>query len=209
MKNGPIAEIVDGKVYVLQAGTPVYVKTADVCNATGKSNQWIGQLVSQGTLKKTRTPFGSMFELKETIKSYIEERLGGEDEAAKKAEAEKLELAKQKAEAALKATKAKKEGLILQELEGKMHHSDDVEAMTTDLVFTIRSSLMALPGRLAVAVADAKDAAEVSAIITQEVYEVMAELSQYKYSNEKYVERVRERLKLGEVLDAGPDDEDD
>ena len=36
----------DGAVYVLRAGTPVYVKTADICSMTGKSNQWIGQLVA-------------------------------------------------------------------------------------------------------------------------------------------------------------------
>ena len=29
----------DGAVYVLRAGTPVYVKTADICSATGNSNQ--------------------------------------------------------------------------------------------------------------------------------------------------------------------------
>ena len=31
----------DGAVYVLRAGTTVYVKTADICSMTGKSNQWI------------------------------------------------------------------------------------------------------------------------------------------------------------------------
>lgn len=208
-RSKTIAEVIDGKVYVLQAGTPIYVKTADVCSATGKSNQWIGQLVSQGTLNKSHTPFGAMFDFRETIKAYIEERVGGEDDAAKRAEAEKIELQKQKAEAALKAAKAKKENLMLKELEGKMHNSEDVEAMTTDLIFNIRGALVALPGRLAVAVAGAKDPAEVSSIITTEINEVMDELSQYKYSSEKYAERVRERLKLGDEIDADADDEDD
>jgi phage terminase Nu1 subunit (DNA packaging protein) len=175
-RSKTIAEVIDGKVYVLQAGTPIYVKTADVCAATGKSNQWIGQLVSQGTLNKSHTPFGAMFDFRETMKAYIEERVGGEDDAAKRAEAEKIELQKQKAEAALKAAKAKKENLMLKELEGKMHNSEDVEAMTTDLIFNIRGALVALPGRLAVAVAGAKDPAEVSSIITTEINEVMDEL---------------------------------
>lgn len=208
-KSKSIVEVVDGKVYVLQAGTPIYVKTADVCSATGKSNQWIGQLVSQGTLNKSRTPFGAMFNFSETLRAYIDERVGGEADAVKRAEAEKVEFQKQKAEAALKAAKAKKENLLLKELEGKMHNSEDVEAMTTDLIFTIRGALVALPGRLAVAVAGAKDPAEVSAIITTEVNEVMDELSHYQYSSEKYAERVRERLNLGEEIDVDADDEDD
>ena len=38
--------------------------------------------------------------------------------------------------------------------EGTMHRAEDVEAMTTDLVFSIRSALMAMPGRLAVDTAE-------------------------------------------------------
>lgn len=55
----------DGAVYVLRAGTPVYVKTADICSMTGKSNQWIGQLVAQGTLHKRSTLHGSLFDVTE------------------------------------------------------------------------------------------------------------------------------------------------
>lgn len=206
-KNGPIAEVIDGKVYVLQAGTPVYVKTADVCAATGKSNQWIGQLVNQGTINKTRTPYGGMFEIKSTMRAYIDERVSGDDKARK--EEEEIERNKLKAEVTLKAAKAGKETLLYEELKGKMHRSEDVEALTTDLVFTIRGALMALPGRLATAVADAKDAAEVSSIITKEVYDVLGELSQYKYSSTKYAERVRDRMKLGADADAGQETEED
>lgn len=60
----------DGAVYVLRAGTPVYVKTADICSMTGKSNQWIGQLVAQGTLHKRSTPHGSLFDVAEAVRAY-------------------------------------------------------------------------------------------------------------------------------------------
>ena len=46
-----------------------------------------------------------------------------------------------------------------------MHRSEDVAAMTEDLVYAIRGALMALPGRLAVDVCDVKTPAEVSEVI--------------------------------------------
>ena len=67
-KNDVIVE--DGAVYVLRAGTAVYVKTADICSMTGKSNQWIGQLVAQGTLHKRSTPHGSLFDVAEAVRAY-------------------------------------------------------------------------------------------------------------------------------------------
>ena len=49
--------IVEGDVvYITRPGLAVYVKTADICRLIGKSNQWVGQLVSQGTLRKKKTP---------------------------------------------------------------------------------------------------------------------------------------------------------
>ena len=46
-----------------------------------------------------------------------------------------------------------------------MHRSEDVEAMTNDLVYTARSMIMALPGRLAMDVVQAGSASEASALI--------------------------------------------
>ncbi|MBQ2361997.1 MAG: hypothetical protein II287_00115, partial [Bacteroidaceae bacterium] len=58
------------------------------------------------------------------------------------------------------------------ELEGKMHRSEDVEAVMTDLVYTIRSMLMALPGRLAVDVVSTKTAA-VSPVPEQSTFSLL------------------------------------
>lgn len=193
-KQKKIADIKDGSVYILQAGTPVFIKTADVCAMTGKSNQWIGQLTSQGTIFKKQTSHGAMYELSETILSYcsmIESRNEDKDDDAEKAENQK-----RKSEAKLKTAKATIAELDAKERLGKMHRSEDVAAMTEDLIYAIRSALLALPGRLAVDVIEAKDSAEVSEIIRNEIYKVMEELSNYKYDSAKYQERVRERLRL-------------
>jgi hypothetical protein len=63
----------------------------------------------------------------------------------------------------------------------------------TDIVYTIRSMIMALPGRLAVDVAGAASAAEASEIIRTEVYKILEELAGFKYDPEEYARRVRER----------------
>ena len=88
-----------------------------------------------------------------------------------------------------------------------MHRSEDVAAMTEDLIYTVRGSLMALPGRLAVDVTSAQTAAESADIIRAEVFKVMQELSQYRYDPQKYEERVRDRMKWETEREADSDDE--
>ena len=91
---------------------------------------------------------------------------------------------------------------------GKMHRSEDVAAMTEDLVYAIRGSLLALPGRLAVDLADMDDPAEISEYIRREIYKVMDELSRYEYDPKKYDERVRERLKFDARPRGGEEEEE-
>lgn len=191
-KPKAIAEIKDGAVYILQPGTPVYVKTADVCAMTGKSNQWIGQLTSQGTLNKTQTAHGSLYDLTDTVRAYCKTIESRND----KNKVDEVEFEKREAEAKLKKSKATIAALDALERTGKMHRSEDVAAMTADLIYTIRGALLALPGRLAVDMVGVTDAAEASDLIRREVFQIMEELSRYKYDSEKYKERVRERLSL-------------
>ncbi|MGN0444234.1 MAG: hypothetical protein ACI4F5_06450 [Acutalibacteraceae bacterium] len=201
----PIAEIgEDGAVYVLQAGTPVYLKTADVSSIIGKSNQWVGQLTSQGTIHKKRTLHGSLYDMKETLSAYIGTL---SDKFDKDETDEKVERTRKAAEAMIKKSKATIAKLDADEREGKMHRSEDVAAMTEDLIYAIRSALLALPGRLAVDVMQAADSAEASEIIREAIYEVMNELSNYEYDSSKYEERVRQRLNL-EAVDTDYDDEE-
>lgn len=206
-KEQSIAKIDNGAVYILQAGTPVYIKTADICAITGKSNQWIGQLTSQGILNKSKTPHGALYDLGSSIKSYctmLEERIEAEEDDDP--ESKKLEKDRRKADTSIKASKAIIAGLEAKELQGKMHRSEDVAAMTEDLIFAMRNALTAIPGRLAVDLASVSDPAEVSAIIQRETYKIMDELSTYKYDSRKYEERVRIRMKR-DALDDSEDDE--
>lgn len=203
MAEKPEAIVGGGAVYVLQAGMPIYVKTADICAMTGKTNQWIGELTKQGVLNKEQTGQGSLYELRRNIRAYcemLEARVKETDE-----EAERLDADKAKAETQIKQARAVIAIMEANELKGKMHRSEDVQAITEDLVYAIRSLLIALPGRLAVDVAEAEDAAETATIIRNEVHKLMEELSNYRYDPKRYEERVRER-KSWEALE---DDEEE
>lgn len=190
----PAAEVRDGCVYILQAGTKVYIKTADLASMFGKSYQWIGQLTNQGTIFKVRTPKGSLYEMHDAVSSYLKAQ---ENKAADESEdSSKLRKKQLTAEVTLKQSKAILSTLDVKERQGKMHRSEDVAAMTEDLIYAIRGALLSLPGRLAVSVADAQNASEASDIIRAEVCLIMEELARYQYDPAKYQERVRERMKL-------------
>lgn len=200
-----IAVIENGAVFIIKSGTPIYVKTADVCDWTGKTKQWIGQLANNGVINRVQTGQGQFFRTDETIKAYLTML---DERESKSEELEEVEAERMKAESNLKKSKATIAALQALEMTGKMHRAEDVAAMTEDLVYTIRSALLALPGRLAVELVGKDDAAEISDCIRSEIYKVMAELSRYSYDPAKYEERVRERLKFEQKNNTEKDEDE-
>ena len=160
----------------------------------------VQQLAKEGILPAaSQRPY--KFDLLPTVKAYIRylrDRANGKE--AKTADTVKAEADKLRAEADLKQSKAKIAELQLQELEGKMHRSEDVEALTNDLVYTARSMIMALPGRLAMDVVQAGSANEASALIRTECYTILDELAGYQYDPEAYRRRVRDREGWSDAL---------
>ena len=187
--------------------TPGYCKAEDLANLFALTGQWINQLTRDGVLKKRDTPAGKRYNVIESTRAYVQYL---RDKAAGRGEKgipESKELEKFEAEVRIKQAKAQIAELEVQELQGIMHRSEDVAAMTEDLIYTVRGSLMALPGRLAVDVTSAQTAAEAADIIRAEVFKVMQELSQYRYDPQKYEERVRDRMKWETEREADSDDE--
>ena len=117
----------------------------------------------------------------------------------------KLEKARRQSEVQIKASRAMVAKLEADELKGKMHRSEDVAAMTADLILTVRSLMMALPGRLAVDTQAAKTAAEAEELIRAEVFAALEEISRYRDDPVRYEERVRNRMNwdFSEALDDG------
>lgn len=160
----------------------------------------VQQLAKEGILPAaSQRPY--KFDLLPTVKAYIRYlRDRANEKEAKTADTVKAEADKLRAEADLKQSKAKIAELQLKELEGKMHRSEDVEALTNDLVYTARSMIMALPGRLAMDVVQAGSANEASALIRTECYKILDELAGYQYDPEAYRRRVRDREGWSDAL---------
>lgn len=143
-------------------------------------------MVEDGQLNKSTR---GRFLLADSVQQYIR-FLSGEPVSA---DAVELELARQKADVTLKEAKAQIASMESLELQGKMHRSEDVEALTEDLIYAMRSALLALPGRLAVDVSTSGNSAEAADIIRREVHKIMLEISEYHYDPKRYKELVRER----------------
>lgn len=178
--------------------------TAVVATLFNLSERRVQQLAKDGIIDGKKVEGVYQFDLLPTVRKYIaylSDKANGRDQKNRKTEEEKLA-----AEADLKRAKADMAELQLKELRGQMHRSEDVEAITTDLVYTIRSMIIALPGRLAVDVAAVDTAPEASEIIRRECYAVLEELSNYKYDPEEYAKRVREREGWKEATDDGDEE---
>lgn len=180
--------------------------SAIIARLFGVTDRRVQQLAKEGIIPAAQTrPY--KFDLLPTVQAYIRylsEKANGKGQKSTddvRAESDKL-----RAEADLKTYKAKIAEMQYNELEGTMHRSEDVEAMTNDLVYTVRSSLMALPGRVAMDAAQAESAAEVSEIIRSECYKILEELADYKYDPEAYRRRVRDREGWGIQLDDETDE---
>ncbi len=129
----------------------------------------------------------------EEVSKFIKARL---DEAQRKEKdqiTKDKELSKLDGEARIKQAKAEMEELKLKELRGELHAAEDVEAIVTDHALYIRSMLLAMPGKLAVDVANINTAAEAADRIKKEVYRILECAADYQYDPEEYAKRVRER----------------
>lgn len=180
-------------------------KSDVIAKLFGVSVRRVQQLTQEGIITTVRVGNANRYDLLPTIQRYInhlQEKATGRE--AKKDDGS--EGRKSKAEADLKESKAGMASLELKELEGKMHRSEDVEALTTDLVFSIRSMIMSLPGRLAVDMANMTTAAEASERIKVECHNILTELSNYRYDPEVYKRRVRDRQGWRELEDDEPDE---
>lgn len=190
-------------IYSLKAGAQIFVKTADIVAATGKTTSWIRDITARGIIKETKTKHGALYDFTQTMRAYcasLESRRSDEDTAD-------VELKRKKAEAKLKESKAVIAEMQAKEFQGKMHRSEDVQKMTADLLYFVRGGLVALAGRCATDCAASSEPAEVQKIIEHEVHEILKDLSEYKYDPKRYDELVRQRT--NRELDADFEDSDD
>ena len=170
------------------------VNTTTMAAVLGLTVRRVQQLIQDGTLQ---TESKGRILLIENVQRYISYAGNGRISE----EEQKLEIAKKAADVKIKKARADILRLEAEELKGNFHRSEDVEAITTDLVMSIRSLLTSLPGRLAVAVAQHDSAEECSIIIKEQINDVLNALSDYDYNPKKYEERVRQRRAWAEAME--------
>lgn len=175
------------------------VSTTELACVIGVSGRRIRQLAEDGVLDKVNT---GKFNLAQSVQRYIAML-----NAPSKNEASDKTVARLDAEIRMKEAKAIVAELEAEELQGKMHRSEDVAKLTEDLIYSIRNALMSVPGRCSVDTAEAKTPAQTFDIIRREIYHVMTELANYQYDPQKYEERVRERRAWDATSERDVDDE--
>lgn len=159
-----------------------------LANVLGVTPNRVSQLRKEGILTASGHPL--QYDLAESVQSYV--RYSVEAAKSKPPEDADAEKKKLRAEADYKEAKARQEELKLAELEGRMHSAEDVERATTELVYAVRSAVLAMPGRVAVDAAG-RSAAEVSDVVRREAHAVLEELSEFRYDPAAYAAMVRER----------------
>lgn len=177
-------------------------KVDEIARLFDRTARRIQQLTQDGILPTV----DGMYDLLPTVERYIQYLYAKIDAKRRPQDLLDAEQRKRDADARYKEAKAEIAELELDELNGKMHRSEDVEALTDELIWAIRGLVLAIPGRVAVDTAEASTAAETSEIVRKQCYEVLEELSRYEYHSEKYMERVRARTNM-ELDKAGGTDE--
>lgn len=164
----------------------------DAARFLNLSEQRISMMVKEGKI----TPLGSTpvmtFDLVAVVHAYLEQTKGGDAAASAK-------LDQIRADVDLKRAKAEKAQIELDEFKAIMHRSEDVEAITNDLVASVRGGILSLPGRLAVDLASLDTPRECSARVKRECNTLLEELSGYEYNPDEYKKRVRERERMREL----------
>lgn len=188
------------------AGAKNYQKADVIARLFGKTVRRIQQLTQDGILPTEQTPDGRRYDLLPTITRYIKYLEARAEKQQPQSMTQKLE-AKLDAEIKYKKAKADKAKLELDELKGKMHRASDIEKLTNELVFSVRSMLLALPGRVAIDLAAINTPTEVSQYMARHVEALLDELAQHEYDPDVYRQLARERE--GWQTDDDDADEDD
>lgn len=177
-----------------------------IAQVFGITTRRVQQLFKEGVIPGEKRNNALRFDLQSTCKAYIQHLR--DEAAAKNPSDEDLEKQRLEEEVRLKRAKAEQEELKLEELKGNLHRSSDVEEAINGLVYSTRSNLMALPGRLAKDAYGAKSEAEVSQIVKREVELIMSDLGNYLYDPDVFARLVRERLGWDESTGLEPDSQE-
>lgn len=167
----------------------------------------IQQLTQDGIIGTIEVGKRRKYNLAQTVRAYIDHLKVKASNQDKSSEDARFESEKLEAEARIKKAKAEIAELELDEISGKLHNAEDVEAVMTDNILRVRSALLAMPGRLAKDVVNADTPSTAAEIIKTECYAILNDLADYEYDPSEFQRRVRERRGWDDHLGADTSDD--
>lgn len=172
--------------------------TSELAEILGLSDRRIRQLEQEGVISKISR---GKFDLPQAVQQYI---AWIKTQAAAKSE-EELDLRKEKT-LLTRATRQKVE-LELQIMRGELHRSEDVRRVMHDMLGAFRARCLSIPSKAAPRIQGQTDLAVIQDVIKKEVYEALAELSEY--DPEVFYAQSKDKLVLDEAGGEAGDDDDE
>jgi len=167
------------------------VSTTEFANTHGVTKSYINQLIAEGVLSCVKEGRANKLDL---VKASAQLRDFQEKDKKKQSGIDWSEEVK-KEDARYKKAKADIMERELAELDGRLHNAEDVEDLFNAMIFDIKSAILAVPNKSGPRIAGqfGLDAAEISDMIRQDIYQALEELSKHEYDKEDYKKRARER----------------
>lgn len=113
-----------------------------------------------------RLPDGK-FDLREISEKYYEFKFGNGSRDLNQVKAEHEEI------------KKRISGLKLAKMRGKLHESNDVEIIMTNMLVTFRNRILSMPSKLAPILSGKTDTQKINKILDKELRDILTELSEY------------------------------
>lgn len=150
----------------------IEVTEVELAEYLGLSTRRIRQLYKDGVVIKSQR---GRYELKSSVLGYINSIRQQE----KGADIEKLKLTREAENLMHERLKKRVTELKVQEMEKKLHRSEDVEYYWNSMVLSAKSRLTAIPVKCAPLLVGIEDRKEIQAILKREVTDALNELADY------------------------------
>lgn len=165
------------------------VTAAVIAKIIGVSERQVRNLAEDKMIPKLKN--GS-YELIPTLNAYIENlKLS---QKAEKTEIRKTATFQEEKTMHERAKRVKAE-LILGEMKGELHRSEDVEKVMTDMLTNFRSKLLAFPNKVAPILIGRSEIPVIQDILENQIYEALDELKEYDaelFRSDVYIEEADE-----------------
>ena len=163
------------------------VSSSVIAEQLGISRRTVTRLATSGVLTSEKDDRGHFIFDSAVAAEEYEAYIGGSDD-----DGVDWNVENKKADTRNKTIKGDMLQLELDEMKGRYHRSEFVEDAINDLVFAVRSHIIALPGKLGPTVAGISDVALCVDAIKRECNAVLEDLARYEYNPEHFRERLRD-----------------